>query len=42
MSDEDVEQLRTARRDDLPGEPLVWREGLRRLVEQLLAEGAGG
>lgn len=38
ITDEDVERLRTARRDDLPGRPLVWEEGLRNLVAQL----AGG
>lgn len=32
MSDDDVEHLRTARRDDLPGHPLVWQVGLRTLV----------
>jgi hypothetical protein len=35
ISDEDVQRLRTARRDDLPGQPLVWQVGLRNLVAQL-------
>lgn len=35
LSDEDVEQLRTARRDDLPGRPLVWQVALRNMVAEL-------
>lgn len=35
ITDEDVEQIRTSRRDDLPGRPLVWQVALRNLVEQL-------
>ena len=35
ISDEDVEKVRTARRDDLPGKPLVWQEALKSLVAQL-------
>jgi hypothetical protein len=35
ISDADVEQLRTLRRDDLPGKPLVWQVALRNLVAQL-------
>jgi hypothetical protein len=35
ISDEDVQRLRTARRDDLPGQPLVWQVALRHLVAQL-------
>ena len=35
ISDEDVQRLRTARRDDLPGQPLVWQVALRNLVAQL-------
>lgn len=35
ISDEDVQRLRTARRDDLPGQPLVWQIALRHLVAQL-------
>ena len=32
---EDVERLRSARRDDLPGRPLVWQAALRNLVAGL-------
>lgn len=39
VTDEDVDLLRTARRTDLPGEPLVWQVGLRTLVESLLGRG---
>ena len=35
IRDEDVEALRTARRDDLPGAPLVWQAALRTLVAGL-------
>ena len=35
ISDEDIEKLRTLRRDDLPGQPLVWQTALRSLVAQL-------
>lgn len=35
VTDEEIAQLRTARRGDLPDRPLVWQEGLRSLVEQL-------
>ena len=35
LSDEDVQQLRTARRDDLKGRPLVWQAALRSLVAEL-------
>ena len=35
VSDEDIERLRTLRRDDLPGQPLVWQVALRNLVSQL-------
>jgi hypothetical protein len=35
ISDDDVERLRTSRRDDLPGSPLVWEVALRNLVAQL-------
>jgi hypothetical protein len=35
VTDEDVEQVRTLRRTDLPGEPLVWQVALRSLVAQL-------
>jgi hypothetical protein len=39
ISDEDVERLRTLRRDDLPGRPLVWQEAMRTLVGQLAGTG---
>jgi hypothetical protein len=39
VSDDDIRQLRSARREDLPGHPLVWRVGLRTLVERLLTDG---
>lgn len=32
---EDVHQLRTARREDVPGKPLLWQAGLRQIVSQL-------
>lgn len=35
LSDEDVERLRAARREDLAGKPLVWQASLRNLVAQL-------
>ena len=35
ITDEDVERLRTLRRDDLPGRPLAWQVALRALVAQL-------
>ena len=35
ISDEDVERLRTTRRDDLPGKPLVWQVAMRHLVGEL-------
>lgn len=35
LRDADVSALRTQRRDDLPGTPLVWQEALRQLVVQL-------
>jgi hypothetical protein len=35
ISDEDVQRLRTARREELPGRPLVWQVALRNLVAQL-------
>ncbi len=37
ITDEDVEQLRTMRREDLPGTPLVWEIALGTLVSNLLA-----
>lgn len=38
ISDDDVEALRTARRNDLPGQPLVWQVALRNLVAQLTSD----
>jgi hypothetical protein len=35
ISDEDVEQIRNARRTDLSGSPLVWKVALKNLVAQL-------
>jgi len=35
VSDDDIEKLRTLKRDDLPGQPLVWQTALRSLVAQL-------
>jgi hypothetical protein len=35
ISDEDVQRLRTARREEMPGQPLVWQVALRNLVAQL-------
>lgn len=35
LSDEDVSAVRTRRREDLPGQPLAWREAMRQLVGQL-------
>ncbi len=36
FTDEDVEEARLSRRDDLPGRPLAWQEALRKLVENLI------
>ncbi|HYD54604.1 MAG TPA: hypothetical protein VEA99_18365 [Gemmatimonadaceae bacterium] len=36
VTEDDVKALRTARRDDLPGRPLVWQVALRTLVEGLV------
>ena len=35
LLDEDVNEARTRRREDLPGQPLAWRVAMRHLVEQL-------
>ena len=35
ISDEDVAELRTLRRDDLPGQPLVWQVAVRHLIADL-------
>jgi hypothetical protein len=39
LTDGDVDQARAARRDDLPGKPLVWQVALRNLVGQLVGRG---
>lgn len=36
ISDAEVEEARTARREDLPGRPLVWQVALRELVRGLI------
>jgi hypothetical protein len=38
ISDDDVKKLLNARRDDLPGKPLVWQVSMRNLVSQLTAQ----
>ena len=35
VTNDDIEQLRSARRTDLPGQPLVWQVALRNLLAQL-------
>ena len=35
LTDEDVERVRTVRRDELLGRPLVWQAALRNLVAEL-------
>jgi hypothetical protein len=35
LTDEDIERVRTGRRDELPGRPLVWQAALRNLVAEL-------
>ena len=35
VTDEDIAKLRTLRREDLPGQPLVWQVALTHLVSQL-------
>ncbi len=35
LRDEDIEQARSLKRDDLPGQPLAWQVAMRHLVEQL-------
>jgi hypothetical protein len=35
LTDEDVERVRTFRRDELPGRPLVWQAAIRTLVREL-------
>ena len=41
ISDDDVKKLGNARRDDLPGKPLVWQVSLRNLVAQLTSKPMG-
>lgn len=36
ISDQEVEKARSARREDLPGQPLVWQVALRELVRGLI------
>jgi hypothetical protein len=40
LGDEDVEQLRTQRRAELPGQPLAWQTALRQLVTDLIGQPA--
>lgn len=35
VTDEDIQRLRTLRRDDLPGQPLAWQVAMRHLVAEL-------
>jgi hypothetical protein len=35
LTDDDVERVRTLRRDELPGRPLAWQAAIRELVSQL-------
>lgn len=35
LTDEDVERVRTLRRDELPGRPLAWQAAIRELVREL-------
>ena len=39
ISDEDIQRLRSARREDLPGRPLTWRVAMLNLVSQLTGRG---
>lgn len=41
ITDEDVEALLVARREDLPGKPLVWEVGLQQLVAGLTGQTGG-
>lgn len=36
VTDEDIDRLRTLRREDVPGQPLVWQVALRNLVSQVI------
>jgi len=40
LTDEEVQRLRTSRREDLPGQPLVWQVALRNLVAELTGQPA--
>lgn len=40
ITDEEAERVRSLRRDDLPGRPLVWQAALRRLVAELTGLGS--
>jgi hypothetical protein len=40
ITDKEVEEVRAARRNDLPGQPLVWQVALRNLVVGLTGRGA--
>jgi hypothetical protein len=35
LTDEDIERVRTLRRDELPGRPLAWQAAIRTLVREL-------
>ena len=41
MTDDDVQQVRTLRRSDLPGQPLAWRVALCQMLVQLAGSGCG-
>ena len=41
VSDEDIASIRTLRREDLPGQPLVWHVALQQLVSQLTGRQPG-
>ena len=42
ITDEDIQRVREARRDELPGAPLTWRVALAQLVEGLTGRPAAG
>jgi hypothetical protein len=39
LTDEDVECVRTLRRDEVPARPLVWQAAIRNLVAELTGRG---
>jgi hypothetical protein len=39
LTDEDVERVRTLRRDEIPGRPLAWQAAIRNLVAELTGRG---